>query len=104
MEKVLRVHDKNLRRHERTPPLKQQHFTLQVFDLDFDIKPDNISPGGMFFRAGVLFPVGALLEIELTFAGRSARSQARVRHRCGGGVGLAFVDPPADFRDLIQGA
>ena len=57
-----------------------------------------------FVKAGVLFPVGAMLAIELVYAETSATCQARVQHRDNHGVGLAFVNPPAQFADLVRTA
>ena len=90
------------REHQRVKPSQQQRFTLQIQDLTFDIRPGDISPGGLFIKAGVLFPVGAMLAIELAYAQTSATCQARVQHRGKDGVGLAFVNPSEKFADLVR--
>lgn len=92
----------NRRNSNRVKPVKQQQFTLQILDLTFDIEPEVISTSGMFVKVGVLFPVRAMLEIELTYADTSAACLARVQNRRNHGVGLEFVSPSEKFRELIS--
>lgn len=91
----------NRRKDYRLKPIKQQQFVLKILDFEFDIKPENISAGGLFLQTDVELPVGMLIEIELVHEGKTAKSLARVQRFRGNGVGIAFVEPPAEFRQLI---
>lgn len=95
----------NRRNSDRIEPLKQQRLTLRILDLTFDVKPENISPSGVYLSVGMVgmvFPVTMMLKLELSYADTSATCMAYVWHRHNRGVGLAFVNPSARFCELIS--
>ena len=90
------------RNSDRVKPVKQQQFTLRIYDLTFDVRPINISAGGIFLTSGMLLDVGWVLKIKLSHADTSATSLARVCHRHGYRVGLEFVNPSERFCKLLK--
>jgi hypothetical protein len=71
----------------------------------------NLSPNGMMIRAPRVFPPGTILDIELRFARGRVALQGRVMWAREGpmawvqmgrvGMGIEFIDTPADFATLI---
>ena len=71
----------------------------------------NLSPSGMMLRTPRVFPPGAVLHFELRFAGGKVTLRGRVKwaregpmawlHTGRVGMGIEFIDPPADFATLI---
>ena len=90
------------RNNDRIKPVQQQRFTLRIVDRVFDVKPENISFGGMSLISGVLFPVNTLLEIDLSYGDITATCMAKVRHRHASGFGLEFLNASDRFCELIN--
>jgi PilZ domain-containing protein len=71
----------------------------------------NVSASGMMIRTPRVFPPGTVLDIELRFARGRVALQGRVMWAREGpmawvqmgrvGMGIEFIDPPADFAAMI---
>jgi hypothetical protein len=71
----------------------------------------NVSANGMMIRAPRVFPPGTILDIELRFARGRVALRGRVKWAREGpmawvqmgrvGMGVEFIDPPADFEAMI---
>lgn len=94
----------NRRKSDRVKPTLDQQFVLRIVDLSFDVEAKNISIGGIFVPEGVIFPEGALMEVELEYDGKSATSLMRVQHHQNNGAGFKFLNPSAEFNDLVDTA
>ena len=81
------------RKHDRFVPVAEYKLTLRIHDVEFQIRPDNMSRGGAFLRPGVFFPLGAKLEVELGWHSGPAKMPARVVRRETDGVAIEFAKP-----------
>jgi len=72
----------------------------------------NVSIGGLNIRTNNVFPPGTTLLVEITFPERSFSLWGRVRwakqvpaamaHVLDCGMGIAFVQPPEDWREFFE--
>jgi hypothetical protein len=95
----------NGRSSPRVSSLREITISYEGHDETIEVKPPNLSKGGMFINTSRSFPEGAVLNLrfELLLTGAVIETRCEVRHcRPGVGIGVQFVGLSEREGQLIE--
>jgi hypothetical protein len=89
----------------RCPQLTEFSMLYEGHTEDISVRPPDLSPHGMFVNTHSVYPQGAILKLRFRLArtGVLIQTRSEVRYCLSGvGVGVEFIDLPADSVEAIQ--